>query len=125
MGHPDSVPGRGAFVDKPTLARGSEARMRTLDLVRPNRYQDSVTLMQVAVKLRAIEGIEDASLMMGTEPNKEMLHDAGLLMPEGRAAGPNDLIVALRGTQEAVGAVAGQLEALLQGEVETGKERRQ
>ena len=26
----------------------------TINLIKPNRYQDSVTLMQVAVKLRAI-----------------------------------------------------------------------
>jgi FdrA protein len=95
--------------------------MKTLDLIQPNKYQDSVTLMQVAVKLRALEGIDDASLMMGTEPNKEMLRDAGLLTPEGQAAGPNDLIVALRGTESAVEAAAGQLESLLAVEVATGE----
>ncbi|MFL5735683.1 MAG: acyl-CoA synthetase FdrA [Chloroflexia bacterium] len=99
--------------------------MRTLDLVLTNRYQDSVTLMQVAVKLRAIEGIEDASLMMGTEPNKEMLGEAGLLTPEGQAAGPNDLIVAIRGTESGLESATGQLESLLQAEVATGEARRE
>src|SRR5437762_1620424 len=97
--------------------------MRTIDLIQPNRYQDSVTLMQVAVRLLAVEGIAEASLMMGTEPNKEMLRDAGLLTPEGEAAGPNDLLIALRGTEGAIEAAARQLEALLQAEVGTGQAR--
>ena len=44
--------------------------MKTINQVERNRYQDSVTLMQAAVSLREIEGIADASLMMGSEPNK-------------------------------------------------------
>ena len=82
-----------------------------------------MTLMQVAVRLGAIEGMEEASLMMGTEPNKEMLSDAGLLTPEGQAAGPNDLVIALRGTEEAIEAATRQLEALLRAEVATGDGR--
>src|SRR6476659_8973765 len=97
--------------------------MRTVDLVQSNRYQDSVTLMQVAVQLRAVEGIVEASLMMGTGPNKEMLRDAGLLTLEGEAAGPNDLIIALSGAEGAIEAAAGQLEALLRADVATGQER--
>ena len=62
--------------------------MKTVNFVKRNRYQDSVTLMQAAVRLREIEGIEDASLMMGTDPNKEILAEAGLLEDEGSIAGP-------------------------------------
>jgi succinyl-CoA synthetase alpha subunit len=61
-----------------------------------------------------IEGIEDAALMMGTAPNKEMLFEAGLLAAEGGVAGPNDLIVAVRGEDGAIEAVKAQLEELLQ-----------
>jgi FdrA protein len=81
-----------------------------VNLVRPNRYQDSVTLMGVAERVRSLVGIEDASLMMGTEPNREMLRDAGLLAAEGESAGPNDLIVALRGEENAVSAASEQLD---------------
>src|SRR5436190_18428887 len=87
------------------------------NVIKPNRYQDSVTLMQVAVRLREMEGIEGASLMMGTEPNKEMLADAGLLAPEGEAAGPNDLIVALSGSNDAVSHAQEQIEELLKAEI--------
>ena len=91
--------------------------MPITNIVKQNRYQDSVTLMQVAVRLRAIVGIEDASLMMGTEPNKEMLSEADLLAPDGQRAGPNDLIVALKGTNEALVGVEAKIEALLIAEI--------
>src|SRR5437868_44168 len=84
--------------------------MMTINLIKPNRYQDSVTLMQVAVKLRELHGIDEASLMMGTQPNKEMLEEAGLLTSGGHTAGPNDLIIAVRGDEAAVQMVEEQLE---------------
>ncbi|HUS17735.1 MAG TPA: acyl-CoA synthetase FdrA [Chloroflexia bacterium] len=88
--------------------------MITRDLVKPNRYQDSVTLMGVAIQLRGLPGVEDASLMMGTVPNKELLSEAGLLTADGDAAGPNDLIVALRGDEAALAKAAEQVEPLLE-----------
>ncbi len=90
--------------------------MKTVNIVQRNRYQDSVTLMQAAVRLREIEGIEDAALMMGTEPNIEILAEASLLAGEGRRteiAGPNDLIVALRGSDQGITAATSRLEAIL------------
>ena len=70
--------------------------MITQNWVQANHYQDSVTLMQAAVRLRAVAGVGDAALMMGTAPNKELLQEAGLLTPAGTAAGPNDLIIAVQ-----------------------------
>lgn len=91
--------------------------MITRNLIQPNRYQDSVTLMQVAERIRARDGITAAALMMGTPPNKEILEDAGQLTPDGAAAGPNDLIVALQGSETAVAAVAAALDDLLRAEI--------
>ncbi|GIV95718.1 MAG: hypothetical protein KatS3mg057_0375 [Herpetosiphonaceae bacterium] len=99
--------------------------MRTIDLVLTNRYQDSVTLMQVAIAVRGIPGIDDASLVMGTEPNKELLREAGLLTAEGEAAGPNDLIVALRGGDEGIAAAQQQIERLLQAEAPASARQRE
>lgn len=73
--------------------------------------------MQVALKLRALDGIEDASLVMGTQPNKEMLADARLFTPDGEDAGPNDLIIAFSGTEDGVEAAKDQLELLLRAEL--------
>lgn len=101
--------------------------MATANFVRRNRYQDSVTLMQVAVNLRAVEGVEDAALMMGTAPNKAMLTEADLLTAEGEKAGPNDLIISVRGADWAIERASQKIEELLRaqtGSAESGKGNR-
>jgi len=85
------------------------------NIIKPNLYQDSVALMQIASQLKAFAGITEASLMMGTPPNKEILAEASMLAPDGERAGPNDLIIALRGENEAVSAAAQEVENLLRG----------
>ena len=97
--------------------------MITRNLVQPNRYQDSVTLMQVAERVRARDGITTAALMMGTPPNKEILQDAGQLTADGETAGPNDLIVALQGSADAVAAVEAELDDLLRAELPAPTDR--
>lgn len=64
-----------------------------------NRYQDSVSLMQLSARICALAGISQASVVMGTPANQSQLADAGLACSE--AVGPNDLIIALRGSAEA------------------------
>ena len=44
--------------------------------------------------MESLEGIAQATAIMGTDNNKELLQQAGLLDDAGLAAGPNDLIVA-------------------------------
>ena len=99
--------------------------MKTVNFVKRNRYQDSVTLMQAAVRLREVEGINDASLMMGTDPNKEILDEAGLLDGEGRSAGPNDLIVALSGSDDGIQSATDRLEAILSEGVTSSGDKRE
>jgi succinyl-CoA synthetase alpha subunit len=67
----------------------------------PNLYQDSVSLMQVSALLREREGIEQASVTMATPSNLGQLSDAGL--GERFDAGPNDLLVVVRGEAAACG----------------------
>ena len=64
--------------------------------VRGGFYLDSVALMQISASLAALPGIEDAVAMIGTPSNLEIMREAGLLAPSGEAAGPNDLVVAVR-----------------------------
>ena len=79
--------------------------------VERGRYLDSVALMQLSRRLAALPGIEDAALMIGTPSNKALLRDAGLLDAEGEAAGPNDIVMAVRANDEgaARAALAGAL----------------
>ncbi len=62
-------------------------------------YQDSVSLMQISAQISKLPGITQASVVMGTATNLEQLHDAGL--GDNFNAGPNDLIIALMGEEDA------------------------
>ena len=64
--------------------------------VRRGFYLDSVALMRLSVSLSDREGVESASLMIGTPSNLEILDGAGLLTADGRGAGPDDLVLAVR-----------------------------
>jgi FdrA protein len=68
----------------------------TLNKVEKGVYLDSVALMRVSRRVSALDGVEAASLMIGTPSNRELLRGAGLLAPEGEAAGANDLVIAVR-----------------------------
>ncbi|KGQ43042.1 acyl-CoA synthetase FdrA [Gallibacterium anatis] len=63
----------------------------------PNLYQDSVSLMQISAKLLQIEGITQASVVMGTPANLARLLEAEF--PPINAK-PNDLIIAVKGRKE-------------------------
>ena len=63
--------------------------------VRTGVYYDSVTLMSVAKKLSGMDGVVDAAVVMGTEENRAILADAGLLTPEFASARDADLLIAV------------------------------
>ncbi|MFJ9122676.1 transcriptional regulator [Streptomyces sp. NPDC102340] len=86
----------------------------TSNSVRCDAYVDSVALMRAAQHLTGLPGITAASLVMATEPNLRLLADARLLTDEGRAARPADLIVALRGTADAIEHALTEVPALLE-----------
>src|SRR5512134_2145053 len=64
-------------------------------LIKTSEYHDSVSLMLVARELSRLEGVQDAAVVMGTEANKSILTDAGLLTDEAKTASPNDLVIAV------------------------------
>src|ERR1043165_7909338 len=69
----------------------------------PNLYKDSVSLMKVSTQVMAIPGIQTASVVMASASNIENLAGAGLGSHEVR---PNDLTVAVSGSDEACVAAA-------------------
>jgi FdrA protein len=94
----------------------------TRNLVKPNAYFDSVALMRIAALLDARPGVAAVSLMMGTPANRELLAEAGLLVAEGAAAGPNDLVIAVRADAEHLDALLADAEAGLDtGEAAAGE----
>src|SRR3981189_3381768 len=67
---------------------------------RHNAYVDSVTLLQVSAEVSGVPGVEDAALVMGTDLNRDVLRDSGLLIGDAVTAGPNDLVIAVRAVDE-------------------------
>jgi FdrA protein len=74
-----------------------------LNRVERGRYLDSVAGMRLSRRLEALPGIEGAALMIGSPSNKALLRDAGLLAGDGEAAGANDLVIAVRASDEGSG----------------------
>ena len=74
--------------------------------VRRGFYLDSIVLMQLSAYLAALPGVENAVAMIGTPSNLEIMREAGLLAPPGEAAGPNDLVLAVRAVDDAAAAAA-------------------
>lgn len=63
--------------------------------VRRGTYLDSVALMRIAQAVKALPGVVECGLMMGTPANRQIMADAGVLAEAGAAAGPGDLVIAI------------------------------
>jgi len=74
------------------------------NVTKKNTYFDSVTLMLFSSKLEEIEGVNQAAAMMGTDHNKVLMQDSGLLKKEAVSdVTANDLIIGIDAeNQEAV-----------------------
>ncbi|WP_103106658.1 acyl-CoA synthetase FdrA [Brevibacillus reuszeri] len=65
-------------------------------VIKESTYFDSVSLMSLSTKANQIEGVEQAVIAMGTEMNKEVLRNVGLLTPELEAAKTSDLMIVVK-----------------------------
>ncbi len=82
-------------------------------VIKLSLYHDSVTLMNIARELRAVQGIDDAALVMGTDANKGLLSQADLLTPEAKSASSDDLIIVVKGDDSSVDRAIELAEGLL------------
>ena len=87
-----------------------------------NMYRDSVALMRLSQEMEGLENVAQATAIMGTDNNKDLLAQAGLLADSGKSATPNDLIVAFDltspGQEEAV--ITSVQQRLMSGRQRTG-----
>ncbi len=82
--------------------------------VRSGAYYDSIVLMQLQRALAGLPGVLDAGVVMGTEANKEILAQTGLLTGEVQAAAADDLVLVVKAEVEAEAEAAlGQVDELL------------
>lgn len=97
-------------------------KMVVRTLIKLAEYHDSVSLMLAARELSGLEGVQDAAVVMATDANKSILADAGLLTEEAGAAGPNDLLIAVRSeTAPLADAALQKAEDLLKKKVASGE----
>lgn len=61
--------------------------------VRKNQYQDSVRLMQISRQAAELPGVKKVLALLGTDSNKKVLADLGLMDGTVAAATPNDLVI--------------------------------
>jgi FdrA protein len=86
----------------------------TVGIVRRSAYFDSVALMLAQREARGLPGVEEVGVVMATDANKALLHEAGLAFPDLASAGPDDLALVARAAtvEEARAALALAQEAL-------------
>jgi len=91
--------------------------------IRSGAYYDSVILMQLQSSLAGLPGVLDTGVVMGTDANKEILGQTGLLVAEVEAAAPDDLVIVLRAEDETQAEAAmAQVDGLLTRKRATGEQ---
>lgn len=64
-------------------------------VIKPNTYQDSVSLMLLSQELTGLDGVNKVSVMMGTPANKDILRATGFASAELDAAAPGDMVLGM------------------------------
>ncbi len=83
-------------------------------VIRKNEYYDSVFLMGINKQLSDHPGVKQTAVLMGTENNKKLLNDIGIMSASIDSAMANDLIVAvIADSQQIVDEILDNLEARL------------
>ncbi len=90
--------------------------VETRIVVRKDSYHDSVLLMRLSRELKERTGAGEAVVVMGTPANRDLLAGIGFPPAELAQAGPNDLVIALRGLGGRTEELEAAVDALLAGE---------
>ena len=70
--------------------------------IKQNAYFDSVSLMLISSRLGSVADVLDAAAMMGTDHNKELLQQSGLLTSEqAKTVTGNDLVIGISAASQA------------------------
>lgn len=99
--------------------------MALVSEIKPKTYQDSVRLMRVSETLSGLDDVKQAIVAMGTEANKRVLAEVGLLTGPVQQAQPNDLVIVIEAeSDEAAEAALAQAESIL-AEADTGQKKQE
>ncbi|KJW12788.1 DUF1116 domain-containing protein [Levilactobacillus spicheri] len=64
-------------------------------VIKKNNYQDSINLMLLTNNISSMPGVNKVQVIMGTDANKDIFNEAGLLTNEAKQAKPNDMMIVL------------------------------
>ena len=64
-------------------------------VIKKNSYQDSINLMLLTNSINTLDGIIKCSIMMGTDANKDIFKNSGLLTTEAESAAPSDMLIVI------------------------------
>jgi succinyl-CoA synthetase alpha subunit len=70
--------------------------MKVVNVVKHNLFRDSIQLMRLTEEVKKLDGVDDAVVSMGTDTNRRLLQDLGLLGVDSKGTGEADLIIAVR-----------------------------
>lgn len=88
--------------------------MALISQIKPKTYQDSVRLMRVSETLSSLNQVRQAIVAMGTEANKRVLAEVGLMTDPVKQAQANDLVIVIEAESDrAAEAALAQAEAIL------------
>ena len=86
-------------------------------IIQKNTYMDSVELMVLSKKLGQFENVEEATVMMGTPANLDIMRKGGFGSDELEKAKPNDMVIAVKTeAPEAVDAVLAAVKDAVKGQ---------
>ena len=60
-------------------------------VIKKNSYQDSINLMLLTNEINALEDVSKSQIMMGTDANKDIFKNSGLLTLEVETASPSKI----------------------------------
>lgn len=66
----------------------------------PGVYTDSMSLMALSTKVKKLPGVQKAMIGMGTDMNKEVIRDTGLMTAELEKATPSDMMYVVQADSE-------------------------
>jgi succinyl-CoA synthetase alpha subunit len=71
-------------------------------VIKKNSYQDSISLMLLTNSINTLQGVTQCSIMMGTDANKDIFRNTGLLTAEAEKAAANDIVIVVETSEEKI-----------------------
>lgn len=71
-------------------------------VIKKNSYQDSINLMLLTNLINTLPGVTKCSIMMGTDANKDIFKNSGLLTAEAESAAPNDMVIVVEASDKKI-----------------------